>query len=59
MATNTASAVSDAAAIGVGGITILGVSLPDVVLILTIIYTLMRIGDWFWEKYRKWKDHDE
>lgn len=34
---------------GVGGLTLLGVGLPDVVLILTAVYTVLRIGEWLHE----------
>ena len=38
---------------GVGGLTLLGVGLPDVVLILTAVYTVLRIGEWLHDRIIK------
>lgn len=38
---------------GVGGLTLFGVGLPDVVLILTAVYTVLRIGGWLYDRIIK------
>lgn len=48
---NTVGALVDAAPPAtVGGLTLAGISLPDVVLILTAVYTVLRIGEWVYGK---------
>lgn len=48
----------DAPIVAVPGIHIFGIPLPDVVLILTAIYTLMRIGGFIYDRFTGGKDEE-
>ncbi len=43
----------------VGGLTLFGVGLPDVVLILTALYTILRIGGWVYDRIIKPRRDDD
>lgn len=42
--------------IAVSGGHFLGISWEQWVYILTAVYTLLQIGDWFWIKFKAWRD---
>lgn len=42
--------------VGVAGVTLAGIHLQDWVLMLTIVYTLLMIGEKLWKWHKAWKE---